>query len=60
MNIESEDLIGETLQLFSINGQLVKEFQHEATMTTLPITDLPSGTYFIKIGQQVKKLIIEK
>ena len=60
LKIQSEALIGEIAQIFNVNGQLVKEFQHQSPITNLPITNLPSGTYFIKIGQQVKKLIIEK
>lgn len=60
LNIESEDLVGETIQIFSVNGQLVKEFQHQSPTTHLSITNLPSGTYFIKIEKEVKKLIVQK
>ena len=60
LKIESQNLIGEMVQIFSVNGQLVKEFQHEGLITNLPITNLPSGTYFVKMGKQVKKLIIQK
>ena len=60
LNIESEDLIGELVQIFSVNGQLVMEFTHQSLITNLPITNLPSGTYFIKMGEQVKKVMIEK
>ena len=51
---------GEMVQIFNINGQLIKEFQHQSSMNNLVITDLPSGTYFIMINNQIKKLIIEK
>ena len=60
LKIESQDLIGEMVLIFSVNGQLIKEFQHQELITNLPITNLPSGTYFVKIGKQIKKLIIEK
>lgn len=65
LKIESQDLIGETVQVFNVNGQLVKEFQHlpmaiGTSITNVPITNLPNGTYFVKIGEQIKKLIIEK
>ena len=60
IKIESEDLIGETIQIFNVNGQLVKEFKHQESITNLPITELPSGTYFVKAKNQVKKLIIQK
>jgi hypothetical protein len=51
---------GERVQIFNVNGQLVKEFQTNSTSHHALITDLPSGTYFVKIGEQVKKLIIQK
>ena len=50
---------GEIIQIFNVNGQLVKEFQHQSPITNLPITNLSSGTYFIKMGKQVKRLIVE-
>ena len=60
LKIESEDFIGKIVQIFSVNGQLVKELQHQSLITNLSITNLSSGIYFIKMGEQVKKLIIEK
>ena len=60
LKIESEDFIGEMAQVFSVNGQLVKEFQHQSSITNLSITDLPNGTYFMKIGKQVQKIVIQK
>ena len=60
LKIESEDLVGKMVQIFNVNGQLVKTFQHQSLITNLLITDLPSGTYFIKVGQAVKKLIVQK
>lgn len=60
LKVESEQSIGEMIQLFNVNGQLVQEFTHQSLITNLSITDLPSGTYFIKIGTQVKKIIIQK
>lgn len=60
LNIESEDLIGETMQLFNVNGQLIKAFQHQSVHTNLSIMDIPSGTYFIKMRDQIKRLIIQR
>ncbi len=60
LKIESEDLIGELVQIFSVNGQLVKEFQHQSLITDLSINDLSNGIYFVKAGEQVEKLIIQK
>ena len=52
--------IGEAVQIFSVNGQLVKSFQIENDNQQIAITDLASGIYFIKIGKVAKKLIISK
>jgi hypothetical protein len=53
-------LIGEMIQIFSVNGGLVQELQHESGVTTLSMLDFPVGTYFIKIGNEVKKIIITR
>ncbi len=60
LKIESQDLIGEMVQVFNVNGQLVKEFQHQSLITNLPINNLPSGTYFLTIKNEVKKIVIVK
>ena len=60
VQIENSDLIGETVQVFSVHGQLVKEFKHQSNISNLLLTDMPSGIYFIKIKNQVQKLIVEK
>ena len=58
MVIESEGLVGEMVQVFNLNGQLVKEFQHQSPITNLSIANLPNGTYFVEMGEQIKKLMI--
>jgi hypothetical protein len=60
LKIESDYLIGEMIQIFSVNGGLVQELQHESGVTTLSMLDFPVGTYFIKIGNEVKKIIITR
>ena len=52
--------VGETVQILSANGQLVKSFQIENNNQQTAIDDLPSGTYFIKVNNQIKRLIISK
>ena len=49
---------GEIVQVFNVNGQLVKTFYQNVSTQQTDVSDLPSGTYFVKIGKQVKKLII--
>jgi hypothetical protein len=44
---------GEIIQVFNVNGEVVKEFAIQSN-----IENLPSDTYFIKVNNQVKKLII--
>jgi hypothetical protein len=40
------------IQVFNLNGQLIQEFQHTKSTINLSVTDLPSGTYFIKVAIQ--------
>ena len=60
LNIESENTVGEMLQVFSVNGQLILEANQSSPMMNLSIANFPSGTYFVKIGDQVKRLVIQK
>jgi anaerobic selenocysteine-containing dehydrogenase len=51
---------GEIVQIFNVNGQMLKEFQVQSNNHQLTVDELSSGTYFMKMGEQVKKLIIAK
>ena len=51
---------GKIIQIFNVNGKLVKAFYQNASTEQTDISDLPSGTYFVKMKNQVKKLIIQK
>ena len=50
----------EIIQIFNVNGQLVKTFYQNVSTPQNDINDLSAGTYFIKMKSQVKKLIITK
>jgi uncharacterized repeat protein (TIGR01451 family) len=50
---------GELVQIFNINGQLLKEFQNQSNHKILPITDLLKGTYMIKIGNTTPHIFIK-
>jgi hypothetical protein len=52
-NVVQEELI----QIFSANGQLVEE--HQAPINNRSISHLPKGTYFVKIGATVKRILIQ-
>ncbi|MFN3754026.1 T9SS type A sorting domain-containing protein [Flavobacterium sp.] len=46
-------------ELYSILGQRLKSFEIETAETTVDLTDISTGTYFLKLNQQVIKLIKE-
>ena len=48
-----------TIQIANINGQIVKEIFIHST-STIAVDDLPAGTYFLKMGSEVRKIIIQK
>ena len=50
---------GDMVQIFSTNGQLIKEFEYQSPVNNHSITNLPKGTYFIKIGKTVKHILIQ-
>lgn len=50
------------IQILDIQGRSIKQFESDDNTTTLSISDLPRGTYFVKIhfetSQIVKKLVV--
>ena len=57
LKIETSE--GGMLQLFDISGRLLVEKQ-VSSYENIDITQLPNGTYFAKIGTDVKKLVVQK
>ena len=49
---------GDVVEIFNVNGQLVKAIQINSTIQRQSIRDLSSGLYFIRSGSSVEKLII--
>ena len=50
----------EMMQIFNVNGQLVKALNFNASTTKqFDVSSLAAGTYFIKMGQTVKRIIIQ-
>ncbi len=47
------------MQMFDVAGRLVVE-QQLSVFENIDITQLPSGTYFIRMDNQVKKLVIQR
>lgn len=58
--IESKDLVGEYVQIFDVNGRVMMEFQQQETINKVNLTDLSAGTYFVKIGNGFRKIIVQK
>lgn len=50
---------GETIQIFNVYGQEVMTFHQNISTQRTNISNLPSGSYFVKIGKGVKKLVIQ-
>lgn len=59
----SEGLKSSELKIFNIQGKLVKYFILNSTQTTINISDLESGFYFIKVQDEhktlLRKLVVE-
>jgi len=57
-----ENVIIQSITLTNMNGQIIKQFATDSA--TLDITDINSGTYFLKIscenGDLMNKIVIEK
>ncbi|MGB0864736.1 MAG: T9SS type A sorting domain-containing protein [Saprospiraceae bacterium] len=51
---------GEIVQIINLNGQVIFEFKTQSPITNQPITNLPTGTYFLKIGQETQTIIIQR
>ena len=56
--VENETAIGSLIQVFNLQGQLMIEQRHQSIISRIPTDQLDNGTYFIKMGEHVKKLII--
>ncbi len=59
VSIENTGISGLTLQVYDILGKLVQTQVITAKTTSLNISDLETGIYFVKIGNTTKRLIKE-
>ncbi len=46
-------------EIYELTGKLVKSFPLEETEKGLNISSLPKGLYFVKLGEQTQKLVVE-
>ena len=58
----SKDLTGSSLEILDINGRTVKQTTIHKTLSTINISHLTKGVYFVKIsskqGVEVKKIVV--
>ena len=47
------------IQITNVNGQIIKELQVE-TNSKINMADIPTGVYFLKIGQNTQKIIVQR
>lgn len=48
-----------TIKIYTITGQFVQSQRINSNSKTIKVDDLPKGLYLIKVGEIVKKLVIE-
>jgi hypothetical protein len=59
INYNSPEFINERIVLYDVTGQELMHSQLTSNKMTINITNFPSGIYWMKIGNSVKKVIIE-
>lgn len=59
INIQANQ-VGELVQIIDIQGRVLQEHQLQATSNQYQVFSLPAGTYFVRIGKEVRKIIITK
>ena len=57
--IKNERLEGEVIQILDLAGKLIIQSTIQSFENKINIEDLESGIYFVKVGTQSEKLIIE-
>ncbi|NUM31001.1 MAG: T9SS type A sorting domain-containing protein [Bacteroidetes bacterium] len=57
--IIGNNIVGEELLIFNIQGKKVISFLTSNSVFKLSVSDLPSGMYYLKIGNATKRLIVQ-
>ena len=59
--VESSKLMVESVDVYDVMGKLVKSFSLNDANDSfkIDVSDLQSGIYFLKVGEQMEKLIVE-
>jgi hypothetical protein len=56
----TNDLTTDIIQIFNVFGQEVKTFRMKESNNQYSIADLAAGTYFVKVGTEVQRIIVSK
>lgn len=57
--INSHELGLKSGKIYNLSGQLIKQFKVDNSRYRIEISDLKSGVYFVKVGEQIQKLVVE-
>ncbi len=57
--VRSEELQVESCEIFDLTGKVVHQFEIQNSEQRIYIGDLERGVYIVRLGKQIKKLIVE-
>jgi len=57
IKIESKELINKNLEIYDINGKLLKTMQISNNTITIDVSDLETGVYYLRLGGLSKEFI---
>ena len=61
LNIQvNSSIIGNDLYIFDAVGKLVHKQQLLSTQTTIPVSNFADGNYVVRVGEVVKRFVVEK
>jgi hypothetical protein len=59
VNVVIHDFVAKEIEVRNLMGQIVKEIPAREATTLVDISDLESGLYFVIIGNELRKLVVE-
>jgi hypothetical protein len=61
LNIQiNSSIIGNDLYIFDAVGKLVRKQQLLSTQTTIPVSNFADGNYVVRVGEVLKRFVVEK
>jgi len=49
----------ENIEIYNLSGNMINQYKYQGLETKISIADLSRGVYLVRIGKEIKKLIIE-